>query len=128
MKRFNTNAIVKFAIAAVAFAAAGAGAASAQDYNDWSSISPWGLEMQDQYGDIHYVDPYAYDSQVDIYGNVYSDYNGEMDPSIGMYDLTPAWQDNSYDTGSEYSWSEYDSSAYSTGSSSSTSDSSWIWE
>lgn len=116
MKLFNTRKIAKLALAALAFTAAHTGVASAQDYNDWSSISPWGLEMQDEYGDIHYVDPYAYDSQVDIYGNVYSDYTGQMDPGIGMYDLTPAWQDNSgyggYDAGSSYSWSEYDSSAY----------------
>ena len=89
-------------IAAVSLAAA-AGIASAQDYMDWSSISPYGLEMQDQYGDIHYVDPYAYDSQVDIYGNVYSSYGYEMQPGIGMYDLTPAWQDNSFSTGTSSS-------------------------
>ncbi len=82
--------------AAIAFAATAlTGAAAAQDYNDWSSISPYGLEMQDQYGGIHYVDPYAYDSQVDVYGNVYSSYNYDLEPGIGLYDLTPAWQDNS---------------------------------
>ena len=84
------------------------GIASAQDYNDWSSISPYGLEMQDQYGGIHYVDPYAYDSQVDVYGNVYSSYGYEMDPGLGMYDLTPAWQDNSYSSGSSSTYGPYE--------------------
>lgn len=98
--------IAKLALAASAAAALTAGAANAQDYTDWSTMSAYGLEMVDQFGNIHYVDPYAYDSQVDIYGNVYSNYNYGMDPSIGMYDLTPSNQ------GSAYEWSEYDSSAY----------------
>lgn len=100
------NTISKLALSATAAAAVIAGAASAQDYNDWSTISPYGLEMVDQFGNVHYVDPYAYDSQVDNYGNVYSNYNYSMDPSVGMYDLTPNTQ------ASTNSWSEYDSSAY----------------
>ena len=100
------NIIAKLALSASATAALLAGAASAQDYNDWSTISPYGVEMLDQFGYVHYVDPYAYDSQVDIYGNVYSNYNYSMDPSVGMYDLTPSNQ------ATTNSWSEYDSSAY----------------
>ncbi len=106
--------LANLAAAVVLAATALTGAAAAQDYNDWSSISPYGLEMQDQFGDIHYVDPYAYDSQVDVYGNVYSSYSGELDPGIGLYDLTPAWQDNSssWGTPSTDSWSYLDSNPY----------------
>ncbi|MEM7766793.1 MAG: hypothetical protein AAF253_04815 [Pseudomonadota bacterium] len=137
MNPFNARTLAKLALAAFALTTAQAGTAAAQDYNDWSSISPYGLEMQDEYGNIHYVDPYAYDSQADIYGNVYSDYSGTMDPAIGMYDLTPAWQDNSYgggyNTGSAYEWSEYDSSAYTSSESSNWApgglyDTSWMFE
>ncbi|WP_370336437.1 hypothetical protein [Parvularcula marina] len=98
--------ISKLALSAIAATTVIAGAASAQDYSDWSTISPYGLEMVDQFGNVHYVDPYAYDSQVDNYGNVYSNYNYSMDPSVGMYDLTPSNQ------ASTNSWSEYNSSAY----------------
>ena len=88
---------------AVALTIGTSGVASSQDYNDWSTISPWGLEMQDQYGDFHYVDPYAYDSQVDVYGNVYSDYSGSMTPSAGMYDLSPTPYGGSTYTAPTYS-------------------------
>ncbi|KCZ93430.1 hypothetical protein [Hyphomonas johnsonii] len=92
------KSFTKTAAAVIVALSAFAGAASAQDYGYWAegSISPWGMEMYDQYGDSHYVDPYAYDSQVDNYGNVYSSYSGEMDPSIGMYDLSPI-SPNPYD-------------------------------
>ena len=100
------NSIATLAISASAAAALFAGAASAQDYKDWSTISPYGVEMTDPYGNIYYVDPYAYDSQVDVYGNVYSNYNYSMDPSVGTYELTPSNQSSAYE------WSEYDSSAY----------------
>lgn len=75
------------AIALVALTAVGA--ASAQDSGYWAegSISAWGMEMYDQYGNSHFVDPYAYDSQVDLYGNVYSSDSGYFDPQIGMEDL-----------------------------------------
>jgi len=82
---------------------------------DWSSMSSGGLEMVDQWGYFHTVDPWAYDSQVDFNGNVVSSYDYGMDPMIGYSDLTPAWQDNGYsgyDTERAYSWSEYDSTAY----------------
>ncbi|MEL6479212.1 MAG: hypothetical protein AAFR17_17930 [Pseudomonadota bacterium] len=70
-------------------AAALSAPAQAQDYNNWSTISPYGLEMVDPYGNVYYVDPYAYDSQVDAYGNVTSSYGYDMSPGVGMYDLTP---------------------------------------
>ncbi|MEO0467355.1 MAG: hypothetical protein AAF216_12505 [Pseudomonadota bacterium] len=105
--------LAKIALAALALTTAVTGTAAAQDYNDWSTMSAWGLEMVDEYGNTHYVDPYAYDSQVDIYGNVYSDYSGQMDPSLGMYDLTPAWSDNSYGYGgTTESFSYLDSNPY----------------
>ncbi len=65
------------------------GAASAQDSGYWAegSISPWGMEMFDEYGNSHFVNPYAYDSQADIYGNIYSSDSGYLDPQIGMSDL-----------------------------------------
>ena len=66
-----------------------AGAAVAQDYNNWGVIDPYGLQQMDQYGNIHYTDPYAYDSQVDAYGNVISNGSGMMDSSPGYYELTP---------------------------------------
>jgi hypothetical protein len=99
------NIASKIALAALALVAATVTTASAQDYQDWSSLSPYGLEMVDEFGNVHYVDPYAYDSQVDIYGNVTSSYGYEMDPSLGMSDLTPAWQDNT-------TWGTSDSSSY----------------
>lgn len=66
-----------------------AGTAAAQDYNNWGVIDPYGLQQTDQWGNIHYTNPYAYDSQVDAYGNVISSDSGMMDPSLDYYDLTP---------------------------------------
>ncbi|MEM9170313.1 MAG: hypothetical protein AAGC56_11740 [Pseudomonadota bacterium] len=83
--------------AAVSLTVAATGAALAQDYNDWSTISPYGLEMVDPYGNIYYVDPYAADSQVDVYGNVISSYNTPLDaPAAGWYDLEPSNSSTSY--------------------------------
>ncbi len=64
-------------------------------------IDPYGLQMQDQWGNTHYTDPYAYDSQVDMYGNVISSDYGQLDPSQDFYDLTPV----PYDSGSGFSTS-----------------------
>ncbi|MEM9736778.1 MAG: hypothetical protein AAF908_09265 [Pseudomonadota bacterium] len=83
MKTVKTFALTAALAALIAVPAA------AQDYNNWSTMTPYGLEMVDPYGTIYYVNPYAYDSQVDVYGNVYSDPYGTMAPSAGMYDLTP---------------------------------------
>jgi len=121
-------ALPKLALASLALAAAVTGTAAAQDYNDWSSISPWGLEMQDEFGNFHYVDPYAYDSQVDQYGNVYSSYDGYLDPSLGMYDLTPAWPDTSYGTGGSDSFSYLDTNPYAGATSSHEQFLEYIWE
>ncbi len=71
-------------------------AATAQDYNDWGVIDPYGLQQTDQWGNIHYTDPYAYDSQVDAYGNVISSDSGTMDSSQNYYDLTPVQTGGSY--------------------------------
>ncbi|MEM9738558.1 MAG: hypothetical protein AAF829_01725 [Pseudomonadota bacterium] len=106
------NTATKIALAALALVTAATGTASAQDYNDWSTISPWGLEMVDQFGNTHYVDPWAHDSQVDAYGNVYSDYYGQMDNSVGMYDLTPSWTDDTSTGWASDSSSYYDSAPY----------------
>lgn len=111
--------LFKTAIAAI-IAATAAASATAQDSTNWNGIDAYGVPMVDQFGNIHYVDPHAYDSQVDIYGNVYSSYNGEMNPNnLGMYDLTHAYPDTSYNTGyyntpsySAPSFNEYDSTAY----------------
>ncbi len=108
MKTLNKIAL----IASLAIATLGlTNTASAQDSGYWAegSISPWGMEMYDQYGDSHFVDPYAYDSQVDYYGNVYSSDSGYMDPQIGMNDL---YHTNPYATDT-YS-SGYDTSTTST--------------
>ena len=112
--------LIKTAFAALAVAAAATGTAAAQDSSNWAGIDPFGVPMVDQFGDIHYVDPYAYDSQVDMHGNVYSSYTGEMNPyNLGMSDLTHAYPDTSYNSGyyntpsySAPSFSEYDSTAY----------------
>lgn len=88
------NIATKIALSALALVTAATGTASAQDYMDWSSMSSGGLEMVDQWGYVHTVDPWAYDSQVDFNGNVVSSYGYEMDPMIGYSALTPAWQDN----------------------------------
>jgi hypothetical protein len=64
------------------------GAASAQDYMGWVDIDPYGSLMYDQWGNEHRVDPFAYDTQVDIYGNQISSYNGTLDPGLSTYDLT----------------------------------------
>ena len=95
------------AIALVALTAVGA--ASAQDSGYWAegSISAWGMEMYDQYGNSHFVDPYAYDSQVDLYGNVYSSDSGYFDPQIGMEDL---YHTNPYAT--DYGSTSSSSSTY----------------
>lgn len=66
-----------------------ANAAIAQDYNNWGVIDPYGLQQMDQWGNIHYTNPYAYDSQVDAYGNVISSDGGMMDSSPDYYELTP---------------------------------------
>lgn len=52
------NLIKLVAPALVALSAFG-GTASAQDYLDWApgSISPWGMEMYDPYGNSVFVDP-----------------------------------------------------------------------
>ena len=74
----------------------------AQDYNNWGVIDPYGLQMQDQWGNIHYTNPYAYDSQVDIHGNVVYSENGYLDQSLDYYELTPVQPsyNSGYDTGS----------------------------
>jgi len=91
---------MKLAFKALAISAAAAfaiaGAAAAQDYNNWGVIDNSGLQMEDQWGNTHYVDPYAYDSQVDIYGNVISSDYGQLDPSLDYYELTPVQPDTSY--------------------------------
>lgn len=84
-----------------------ANTALAQDYNNWGVIDPYGLQQMDQWGNIHYTDPYAYDSQVDAYGNVISSHSGMMDSSPDYYELTPVQPSGSY-------------GSYSSGSSSST--------
>lgn len=66
-----------------------ANVSSAADYNNWGVIDPYGLQQVDQFGNIYYTDPYAYDSQVDIYGNVISSDYGTLAPSLDYYDLTP---------------------------------------
>ena len=87
------------------------GTAAAQDSGYWAegSISPWGMEMYDDYGNSHFVDPYAYDSQVDIYGNVYSNDYGYMDPQVGMNDL---YHTNPYAADTSSSSSYYDTNPY----------------
>ncbi|MEM8699356.1 MAG: hypothetical protein AAGF44_09305 [Pseudomonadota bacterium] len=82
----TTTLIAALAATAIGFTAQ---TGMAQDYNNWSTISPYGLEMVDPYGNVYHVDPYAYDSQVDAYGNVISSYGYDMSPGVGMYDLTP---------------------------------------
>ena len=135
--------LIKTAIAAI-IAASAAGTAAAQDYQNWDGMTNWGVPMYDQFGDVHYVDPYAYDSQVDMYGNVVSDYNGEMNPyNLGMSELTHAYPNNSYNSGynsgyvapsySAPSFNEYDSTAYTMKESSNWSkgglyDTSWMFE
>lgn len=101
----KTFALAAFALTAAA--AAATGTAAAQDYNDWSTISPYGLEMVDPYGNTVYVDPYAYDSQVDNYGNVVSSYTGQLDPSLGYYDLAPAWSNDTSSSSSYYDTNPY---------------------
>lgn len=96
--------LTKLALSSLALVLS-AGASAAQDYNDWSTMTSLGLEMQDELGNVYYVNPYAVDSQADIYGNVYSNEYHEMQPAIGMYDLMPSNQPT------PYSWSEYDSTA-----------------
>lgn len=111
--------LIKTAIAAIV-AASAAASATAQDSSNWNGIDPFGVPMVDQFGDIHYVDPYAYDSRVDAYGNVYSDYNGEMNPyDLNTYELTHAYPDTSYNSGyyntpsyNSQSFNELDSMAY----------------
>ncbi|KCZ93406.1 hypothetical protein [Hyphomonas johnsonii] len=93
------KAVIKTFAAASAALAILAGTAAAQDYNNWGEISPWGSTMVDEWGNEHYVDPYAYDSQVDMYGNVISSYNGELDPSLDYYDLTPVQPGYDYSGG-----------------------------
>tara|TARA_R110000850_G_C9721228_1_gene442283 strand:+ start:298 stop:657 length:360 start_codon:yes stop_codon:yes gene_type:complete len=104
MKTFTKSAL----IALVALTGA-LGTASAQDSGYWAegSISPWGMEMYDDYGNSHFVDPYAYDSQADIYGNIYSSDSGYMDPQIGMSDL---YSTNPYaaDTGTSSTYVPYE--------------------
>lgn len=83
-------------IAAAAVLLTVSGLVAAQDYNNWGVIDPYGLQMQDQWGNIHYTNPYAYDSQVDMYGNViYSD-QGTLDQSQDYYDLTPVPSASTY--------------------------------
>ena len=97
-------------VAATAFASLG-GVASAQE-NFWDGeIDPYGRVMYDQFGDVHYADPYATDSMVDIYGNVISTDNGQFDPYYGggdyqhlftqdptsSYYETPAFETPSYE-------------------------------
>ena len=133
--------LIKTAFAALAIVAATSGVASAQDNMNWSGIDPYGVPMVDQFGDIHYVDPHAHDSQVDIYGNVYSSYNGEMNPyNLGMSDLTHAYPDTSFNSGyyntpsySAPSFDEYSSSAWTSSESSNWSkgglyDTTWMFE
>lgn len=133
--------LFKSAFTAIVIAAASSGMASAQDNLDWSGIDPYGVPMVDQYGDIYYVDPYADDSQVDVYGNVYSSYNGEMNPyNLGMSDLTHAYPDTSYSSSyyntpsySAPSFNEYNSTAYTMTESSNWSkgglyDTTWMFE
>ena len=96
-------------IATAALLTCVATSALSQDYNEWGAIDPYGMQMQDQWGNTHYVDPYAYDSQVDMYGNVVSSYDGYMDPSLNYYDLQPV----------QPSWNSGYSSGFSSGSSTS---------
>lgn len=103
------NLIKLVAPALVALSAFG-GTASAQDYLDWApgSISPWGMEMYDPYGNSVFVDPYAYDSQVDMYGNVISSYSGDLDPSLNYYDLSPTNPYSTWDSGSTSTYVPYE--------------------
>ena len=98
-------------IATSAFLTCAATSAFSQDYNNWGVIDPYGMQMQDQWGNLHYVDPYAYDSQVDMYGNVISSYHGQLDPSLDYSNLQPV----------QPSWNGGYSSGYSSGFSSSSS-------
>lgn len=85
------------------------GVAAAQDYMTWNDIDPYGSLMYDQWGNEHRVDPYAYDSVVDIYGNVYSSDYG-IDNSLDTYDLTfnnPTA--STWDTGSSSTYVPYES-------------------
>ena len=89
-----------------------ASSAFAQDYNNWGVIDPFGLQMEDQWGNIHYADPYAYDSQVDAYGNVISSDYGYLEPSLDYFELTPvqpSWNSgsSSYDSGSSSTYVPY---------------------
>ncbi|MEN1728953.1 MAG: hypothetical protein AAGJ52_10995 [Pseudomonadota bacterium] len=95
-------------IATAALLTCTAATAFAQDYNNWGVIDPYGMQMQDQWGNVHYVDPYAYDSQVDMYGNVISSYHTNLDPSLNYYDLQPV----------QPSWNSGYSGGYSSGFSS----------
>ncbi len=99
-------------IATVTILLCTAGSAFAQDYNNWGVIDPYGLQMQDQWGNIHYTNPYAYDSQVDAYGNVIYSENGYLEPSLDYYELTPvqpSWNSGStgYDSGSSSTYVPY---------------------
>lgn len=102
-------------IASAAVLACAATTAMAQDYNNWGVIDPYGMQMQDQWGNTHYVDPYAYDSQVDIYGNVISSYHGNLDSSLDYYDLQPVQPD--WNSGYSSGYSGGYSSGLSSGSS-----------
>lgn len=83
MKTHFKNCVIAIVLSCAASSVA------AQDYNNWGVIDPYGLQMTDQWGNIHYTDPYAYDSQVDMYGNVITSDSGMLDPSLDYYDLTP---------------------------------------
>ncbi len=89
-------------IATAAALTLGAGLASANDFDNWGVIDPYGLQQVDQYGNIYYTDPYAYDSVVDAYGNVISNYNGTIEPASGYYDLTPVQPAGGYSSYGSY--------------------------
>ena len=78
--------ITSILIAATAVATLG-GVASAQESFFDGEIDPYGRVMYDQFGDVHYTDPYATDSMVDAYGNVIYREQGEFDPYYGNGDF-----------------------------------------
>lgn len=121
--------VIKAALISITAFAGVVGTATAQDSSNWAegSISPWGMEMYDEYGNSHYVDPYAYDSQVDNDGNVYSSDYGYMDPQIGMNDL---YHTNPYaaDTGTSTGTSYLDTNPYAGATTSHEKFLEYIWE
>ena len=88
-------------IAATAITTLG-GVASAQE-NFWDGeIDPYGRVMYDQFGDVHYTDPYATDSMVDMYGNVIHTDQGQFDPFYGNGNFQELY---TQDPTANYDWS-----------------------